>query len=192
MATKRDINMLEMVKEAAEKMYPGDEAKIEEFVQGFMNKVAGLGDILGQHFSLSKGLDSDTKTPTFGGSLAKGVGEQLGRGVTGAGINLGIAGIGYLANQVGMGVLKVNFSKAMNEAIQNNKILRQADKTKLWKFGETIFKFAPHVSTDSNVLTWVLSNAISGESIDGNTVKMLVELESRYTQNKSFSPKDHM
>lgn len=86
--------------------------------------------------------------------------------------------------------MHTKFLQTLANAIANSRILREADKEKVIRYGETVFDFAPNVAMDQNLLTAVLTNAIHGDGIDPMTIKTLTELENRHSQNSSFSPKD--
>lgn len=173
--------LIDLIKEEAKKLYPDNEKQAELFVNGFITKAAGLMD----YFTLESPNKETYKGPNFGGSIAKGLGESLGRtaaGMAGAGAIAGMAG---LAKTYSGHKLYNDFLKALQEAIQMNRILQVADPQKVMNFANTIFKFAPHVATDSNLLSSILANAIHGEGIDTMTIRTLTELEGRYSESKS-------
>lgn len=157
----------------------GNEEEAEQFVNGFMTKAAGIWDASGKEYSL-------------GSSVIKGTGESLGRSVVGGVASLGIAGIGAIAGAIKDHGLYNKFLNSLNEVMRTNSVVKEADKKKVIDFGNTIFKFAPHVATDPNLLSTILSNAIHGESIDPTTIKTLMELESRFREMKTFDHKAWM
>jgi hypothetical protein len=76
-------------------------------------------------------------------------------------------------------------------------VLRSAKKDKVNSFAESIYRFAPHVATDANLLASVLTNTIQGDLLDPMTIKYLTELESRYNEvrgpiSSMFSPKTYI
>jgi hypothetical protein len=58
-----------------------------------------------------------------------------------------------------------------------------ADRGRVKGYADTVFRFAPNVASDVNLLTSILANAVHGESIDPMTIKTLTELENRFTSN---------
>ena len=128
---------------------------------------------------------------TLGGSMIMGLGKALGEGVGGVLISAGIQGVANLASIVGENNLHTKFLESLANAIQSNRIIKEANKDRVRQYAETIFKFAPNVATDPNLLSSILANAIHGEGIDPMTIKTLTDLESRYKENTTFSPKSY-
>lgn len=162
--------MLEKVKQYAMEKYAGDVTLAEEFVKGFEKQAADQG---------------------FGSSLV----GALGKGVGGVAMGLGIHGLNLAFSEANRGALHTQFLSSLAKAVSSNRILREADKTKVQQYAETIFRFAPHVAGDSNLLSSILANAIHGEGIDPMTIKTLGDLESRYVENRmsgGFSPKTYV
>lgn len=183
-------DILDEVRAIALEQYK-DEAQVDQFMEGFVEKAASSN--LAQHFDLSKGLPgNETKAPTLGGSLAKGVGEQMGRSVVGAGATAAASGIMHLVRASQARKLYSAFIKSLTEATQMSKVLKSADKSRVVSYAHTVYKFAPHVATDSNMLSQILANAVHGDGIDPMTIRTLTELESRYMDTKAFRPKDYM
>lgn len=87
-------------------------------------------------------------------------------------------------------ILHNKFQSNLAKLIATNPILRQADASKVRSFGETIFKFGPHVASDINLLGPLLVHVVHGEAVDTQTIKSVVELEQRYSENQSFLPKN--
>jgi hypothetical protein len=159
--------VLKKVHEKASAIYK-DEKERAEFMEGFMKKVASL-------FNKEEAL--------------KGFASQLGRASAAGVVGAGLYGIASLVKEVKNHNKYNNFLKALNEAVQMNRVLKAADKDKVVKFAHTIYKFAPSVSTDPNMLSSILANAVHGDGIDPMTIRTLTELESRYTDTNSFNPK---
>lgn len=168
--------MSQMIKETIEKIaaekYPEDAQAAEEFVKAFMEKMAN--------------------EPSIPGSWNKGIGESLGRGVVGLGLGLGVAGVSHVVGGIRNQVMHNKFLQALNEAVQMNVILKKADKQKVLSYGETLFRYAPHVATDANMLAHLLSNAVQGDGIDAQTIRMAADLENRYQQNNEVRVKDYL
>lgn len=162
--------MLEKVKQYAMEKYAGDETLANEFVEGFQKEAAEAGLLNSAIGAVGKGI----------GGLAVGLGIH--------GLNQAFAG----AERAG---LHTQFLGALAKAIAGNRILREAEKQKVEQYAETIFKFAPHVACDPNLLSSILANAIHGEGIDPMTIKTLGDLEGRFIENRGaggFSPKSYV
>jgi hypothetical protein len=173
----KGTEMLEQVKQIALEKYAGDEELANAFVEGFQKEAAGLN---------WSGL---------GEQMLTGAAKAVGTGVVGLGMGLGIHGISQQIHNVSNNNLHAEFAEALRHAVATNTVLRQAKKDRIQNYAETIFKFAPHVSTDANLLSAILANAIHGEGIDPQTIRTLVDLESRYKDNSSasgFTPKSYV
>jgi len=116
--------------------------------------------------------------------------------------NIGKVGIGLAGGLVGAAILKgINsgsdayqnnvlhskYEAALLAVSNNNKIIKGANPTKVKSYADTIFKFAPHVASDPNLLGSLLVNSVLGEGVDTMTIKTLVELEGKYKDNTSSS-----
>lgn len=117
--------------------------------------------------------------------VLKGMSNALGKGVTGVGLQLGLLAASAISNAVANSNLRAKFLQALETAIKRSSILQQADKQKVMSFGDTIFKFAPSVATDANVLGMVLTNAIHGESLDPMTIQSLQNMERSFHERNS-------
>jgi hypothetical protein len=175
-------DILKYIYDKAKSRFDGDEALAEQMMNGFITKTAATLN------SYMKGTNTD-RAPNFPSSFAKGLAESAGRTAVGGVATLGLLGISALANSIREDNLHRKFMIALNEATQTNRVLKAADKNKVINFAETIFKFAPNVASDANLLGSILSNAIHGDSIDPMTVRTLTELESRYRDTTGFDPK---
>jgi len=171
---------LELQKKA-EALFPSDEKSRKDYVEGFVTKVAGI-------------LDAKFEDHSLGDSFfTRGIAQSAGKALVGGVAAAGFASLMGAVNVVKAHALYNKFLQALDEAIKSTPVLRAADKNKLMNFGNTIFKFAPHVATDTNVLETVLSNAIHGNSLDPMTIRMLTELEGRYRDSRNesnFNPKN--
>lgn len=171
--------MLEKIKTLALEKCAGNEQKALDFLTGFYDEL----------------LEKDASFGDMAGSLAKEFAGGIGKGLAGVTLGLGVAGIAAAAKDISKGTMHTQFTMALERAISTNPILRQAKKEKVINYAETIFKFAPHVATDANLLSSILANAVHGEGIDPQTIKTLTDLESRYTMTASpaaFSPKSYV
>jgi hypothetical protein len=156
--------------------YAGDETKAKEFTIGFMKEAAAPLPM------------------TFGQNFGKGLATALGTGVVGLGLGLGIHGMSSAFNSAGVNHLRGIFQTALSKAIASNPILTDADPAKVNSYAETIFKFAPHVACDPNLLSSILANAVHGEGIDPMTIRTIADLDGRIIEtrkNSLFTPKTY-
>lgn len=163
-------DILKKVHEKAASLYK-DEKEVNLFMTGFMEKIAAI-------------FDKTEALKNFSG--------QLGRASAGGVVGASLYGIAALVKEVKNHSKYNNFLKALNEAVQMNRVLKAADKDKVVKFAHTIYKFAPSVSTDPNLLSSILANAIHGDGLDPMTVRTLTQLEESYGKTTDFSPKQWM
>ncbi len=183
--------MIDKIEQYAMLKFAGDKEAVAEFLEGFSKEASFLGGMLnapvGQPIDPKKlGLkEPDTLQHT----IIKGIGGTLGQGIGNLAVTAGIAGAGNLFNSVKGMKLHSQFLQALEKAYQTNRILKEADKEKVLQYAETIFRFAPNISTDSNILSSVLANAIHGEGIYPDTIKMLTDIEAKYMDNSAFNPK---
>jgi hypothetical protein len=188
--------MLNKVKAYALEKYAGDKESAAEFIDGFvetMVKKAATGDPsrAQQAFSAAASqLNKVTGSNTMK-TIGKNVYDTVGKGIGGILVNMGVTGVGTAAAIVHNNNLHTKFLSALEKAISSNSIIRQYNKDKVRQYAETIFKFAPNVAADVNLLSSILANAIHGEGIDPMTIKTLTDLESRYRDMNQFTPKTY-
>jgi hypothetical protein len=183
------IDQDKLKKHALEK-FAGDQASADEFIEGFNKEAASLQSIL--NTVVGPGTTQSKRDPeTLGHTINKGIGKAMGEGLGGLAVGLGATSIGTLYNSVRGMALHSKFLQALERAYQGNRILKESPKEKVLQYAETIFKFAPNVATDSNLLSSILANAIHGDGIDPMTIKTLTELEGRYADNTTFNPKSY-
>lgn len=155
-------NMISFVHEKAMEKFAGNKVAADAFIAGFCKEAE----------------DSfRTIAAKAGVGLAAGV---LGAGLVGA-IN------SYRASSMDS-ALRQKFERALAQVIANNRVVKGAPVEKAKTYAETIFKFAPNVAADANLLSSILANAVLGEGIDQMTIKNLVDLEGRYRDNTGFRP----
>lgn len=177
--------MSELLKQTIEKIaaerFPNDADQSAEFIQGFLE---GFDK---QAANFVQGGAGGRPSLTVSDHINKGMGEALGKGVIGLGLTLGAAGVAHLAGGIKSQVLHNKFLKALVQATNMNVILKGADREKLLSYGETLFKYAPNVATDPNMLAHLLSYAIQGEGgMDAQIIRLASDLENRYQQNTSI------
>lgn len=171
--------MIEQIQEVYQlglEKYAGDETAAKEFVTGFM-KEAFFGN------------------PNLTSAVAKGVGGAIGGGLTGLGLGLAMHGVSSAMNAAAGMNLRKNFEASLSKVKASNALLEDADPTKVNGYAETIFKFAPHVACDPNLLSTVMGHIIQGEGVDTTIMKTLVELEAKIMEsrkNSMFSPKTYI
>jgi hypothetical protein len=181
MTNKIDGGTIAKIRQLALEKCAGDEKLAESFMEGFFDEV------------MTKQAAPEI---SLVGEMGKGFMNNIGKGMAGLAMGMGAMSVGKAFTGAMNDRLHGQFVNALRTAIQTNPILRQAKKEKVVNYAETIFKFAPHVATDANLLSSVLANAVHGEGIDPMTLKSLSELESRYkdntNDNQAFSPKSYV
>lgn len=145
-------------------------AEVDAFMDGFEKK-AFLG------------LTPDMIN-TAGEAAFRGIGG-IGAGLLGAAV---VKGVSSGASAVGNYQLRSKFEAALTQVTANNKIVKGARPEKARDYAETLFKFAPHVASDPNLLSSILANAVLGEGVDPQTIRTLVDLERGYMDNNSSKP----
>lgn len=185
--------MIDKIEQYAALKFGDDKQAAAEFIEGF-TKEAGildgmLGAATGQPVPSGK-PDIPPRAPdTLQHTILKGMGTSLGQGLGGLAITGSLTGLGTMYNKVHNMALHSKFLQALERAYQSNRILKEAPREKVMQYAETIFRFAPNISTDSNILSSVLANAIHGEGIYPDTIKMLTDIEDKYMGNSGFNPK---
>jgi hypothetical protein len=163
---------------------------IQEIYDFGLEKFAG-DETLAKEFT-SAFVKEAFMSPSFGAKAMEGAGVALGGGAMGLALGLGIHGMSNALQGVGTGFLRDKFRTSLNSAIASNPLLHDADKIKINSYAETVFKFAPHVACDTNLLSSILANAVQGEGLDPTTIHALADLEGRVTESRKnalFSPK---
>lgn len=171
-------SMLEKIKQLAMEKCAGDEQKAQEFLEGFYEELLT---------KQAAGFEV--------GHLIKEFSGGIGKGLAGVTLGLGVAGLTSAAKSISSDRMRTEFTQALAKAITSNPIIRQAKKEKVISYAETIFKFAPHVACDSNILSSVLAHVVQGEGVDTQIIKMLTDLEARYTMtatSTTFTPKSYV
>jgi hypothetical protein len=177
--------MLNKVKEYAMIKFANDAKAQEEFVEGFVKESNDFRKYLTKE-------PTRGTTPSIAEEMARGVSGALGKGIGGLAVALGATSVGTLYGHAKNMNLHSKFLQALEHAVSNNSILKEAKREKVLQYAESIFKFAPNVSTDPNILTSILANAVLGDGMDIMTMKTLTDLEDKYTSNNTFSPKTYV
>jgi hypothetical protein len=176
--------MLKEVKQYGLEKFAGNEELADEFVKGFVAQVA-------MEKAAAGGFKGGSEN--YGHDFAKSLVEGLGRGVGSFGVNAGVwAGVAGLkfVNDMSM---HTRFLKALDQAIRMSPdFLQKQPLPKIQRYADTIYKFAPMVATDPNLLQSVLTNAVHGDGVDITTIKSLTDLEGRWKDNGSIAPKTYV
>ena len=175
--------MLDKVKEYALVKFAGDEKAQAEFVEGFEKEASNFG--------FQELLGKERKKDSIADRMGLSVSEAMGKGIGGIAVSLGTMGVGSAYKHVVNLATHSKFLQALEFAVRHNRNLQNEDRAKILQYAETIFKFAPNVSTDPNILTSTLVNAVLGDGMDIQTIKTLTELEAKYTDNNAFSVKEY-
>ena len=155
----------------------------------------GLEKCAGDHeaaLEFTKAFVKEAFLGELSGEVAKGAGKAIGMGATGLAVGLGIHGISSTMSAMSGAAKREKFEIALAQALAHSPILQNAPKDKVRSFAETMFKFAPTVCADANIVTHVLDSAVMGESMDMTTIRSLADLESRVQDTKKnalFTPK---
>jgi hypothetical protein len=188
------MNYNEKIVEYAMEKFAGDQEACEAFIDGFMKEASAndvLKSFLNAHTSAGTTQGNVRPPETMGHTIARGVGNSMGQGLGSLAVGLGATAAGSMFNVAKNMALHSKFLQALEQAYKTNRILAQEDREKVLRYAETIFKFAPNIATDANILSSVLANAIHGEGIYPDTIKMLTDIEARYSGNTTFNPKSY-
>lgn len=163
----------------------GSEEAADAFVDGFQKQAAfGAFNFNGTGPGLFQRVMSAIPQNTVAPAVVKS-GIGLGAALLGAAI---IKGVTAGSNAISSYNTRGKFEAALAQVMANNKIVKGAPPNKAKDYAETIYRFAPHVAADPNLLSSILANAVLGEGIDPQTIKTLVELEGRFADNSSAVP----
>lgn len=181
--------MLEKIKELGLEKFAGNEELADQFVAGFVAHV-----MIEKEAQEVSELQKEAAGPQRGGQditadYLKGMATEAGKSSAGFVGNMAVSGLigGYrlVADQFRY----QRFLKALHQAIANSHVLREHDSKKVMKYADTIYRFAPLVAVDPNLLQSVLTNAVLGDGIDLMTIKSLTDLQGRYRENGAMNPK---
>lgn len=160
--------------------FAGDESAAKDFVKGFLKEA----------FEKSAGLPE-----TFFQAARSGAGKTVGTAAAAFGVGLGIHGISSMLNSAKTENLRTVYQSSLSKVVASNPLLHDADQQKLNSYAETIFKFAPHVACDANLLSSILAHINQGEGIDPMIIRTLTDLEAKLVESKKnalFSPKSYL
>jgi hypothetical protein len=185
--------MIENIEKYAKLKFPNDDQAVAEFIEGFtaFTKEAGFLDGMLNQPTGQSSKGAAREADTIQHTILKGIGSTLGSGIGNLMVTAGIATAGNMVGSVKNMALHSKFLQALERAYQSNRIIAAEPKEKVLQYAETIFRFAPNIATDSNILSSVLANAIHGEGIYPDTIKMLTDIEAKYLDNSGFNPKTY-
>lgn len=172
--------MLKEVKQMGLEKFAGDDELANEFVKGFVAQVA-----------LEKEAAAPTKgqPESYGANFTRGLIGELGKNVGSLGVNLGVGAAVTGYRFITDGARHTRFLKALEQALHMSEFLRRQPREKVERYADTIYKFAPMVATDPNLLQSILTNAVHGDGVDIMTIKSLTDLEGKWRDNGSIAPK---
>lgn len=170
--------MLEKIRQMAMEKLASEE-EVNAFMEGFeaqmLNKEASLFNGNLGNVILNGMSNPNAQKAAFG----------LAAGLLGAAIVKGVnSGSSAVANYN----LRNKFEMALAQVMSTNRVVKGAKPEKAKEYAETLFRFAPHVASDPNLLSSILANAVLGEGVDPQTIKTLVDLEGRYVDNNRSNP----
>jgi len=120
------------------------------------------------------------------GTLAKATTEGGGKAIGALGVGLlGAAlakGINTASGSMAASQNRQKFEAALAQVLATNKIVKE-NPARAKTYAESLFKFAPNVMGDANLLSQVLANVVQGEGIDPGTIKSITDLEDRFRGN---------
>lgn len=181
------MEISELRKEAQEKMGLSD-AQADAFVEGFLKEASF--NFLNYEVKPS-GKDSGlTLGQSMAGSLGNSVANAVGGGLGSLAVNSLVSGVAGIVSSARSAVLYRQFTDALKLVMESNRLIRNADRNKVVSYADTIYKFAPHVASDANLLSQLLANAIHGEGVDPSTIETITRLEERYSKDTGFKPKN--
>lgn len=177
-----DVNQLR--EEAKAQMGFTDE-QADAFVDGFVKEAAsGFPDPAGG------GKAPWSATTSMGHGIVDNFAKNIGGGLGNLAVNSIVGGVVGLVGSARSSMLHRNFTESLKTVIESNRIVRNADRNKVMSYAETIYRFAPHVASDVNLLSQLLSNSIHGEGVDPTTIETITRLEERIGKDNSFKPKN--
>lgn len=176
-----DVNQLRA--EAKEQMGFTDE-QADAFVEGFIKEASvGMPATVG-------GKEPWSAATSITHGIVDNFARNIGGGLGNLAVNTLVGGVANLVGSARDSMLHRNFTESLKTVIENNRIVRNADRNKVMSYADTIFRFAPHVASDVNLLSQLLSNSIHGEGVDPTTIETITRLEERLGKDTSFKPKN--
>ena len=131
---------------------------------------------------------------TWEADAISGAFKALTGGAVGIGLGLGMHGLSTAMNAAGTNSLRTHFQTSLARVKATNPLLEDADSSKVDSYAETIFKFAPHVAADPNLLSSVLGHCVQGEGVDTTNLKTITDLDAKLIEARKgamFSPKNY-
>lgn len=143
---------------------------------------------VGDELDLSIRLNGMDKEASFGANFISAFGgKEVGKAALGLGAaalgGLGAMAVKKVARGFGASANRSAYETALQHAISSSEVL-QNNPEKAKMMGDSIFRVAPNVASDANLLRNILDNSIYGESIDLQTVKAVTDLEEKLLKNE--------
>lgn len=175
------MDVLQLRKEAQEQLGLND-AQADAFIDGFIKEAS---------FPSTQAPREPWKATTAAGhNLVESFGKNIGGGLGNLAVNSLVSGIAGIVGSARESMLYRKFTESLKTVIESNRIVRNADRNKVMSYAETIYRFAPHVASDVNLLSQLLANSIHGEGVDPSTIETITRLEERYGKDSGFKPKN--
>lgn len=181
--------MLEKIKELGLEKFAGDEELADQFVAGFVAHVMLEKEAQEVEAMQKEAAGPGVRKPDLTTEYMSGIAHEAGKASAGFAGNMAVGALVGGFRLVKDQFRYQRFLKALEQAISNSHTLREANRQKVGKYADTIYRFAPLVAVDPNLLQSVLTNAILGDGIDLMTIKSLTDLQGRYSDNASLNPK---
>lgn len=123
-------------------------------------------------------------------AAAEGFGSIMPRVMVPLGVGLGIMAAAKATKAIIGQVDKSKFDKVLAEVLQTNEMLKGADPAKIQSIAQSIFRLAPSIATDPNLLSTVLQNQINNSSgFDLKIGRELVDIEDKLRNRSSLGLK---
>lgn len=169
----------------------------ELMVEGIMKGIENSEAVKAALDLSGEGMD---KEASVWGTVAN-IGKKVGGSMADKAGTLAMAGVGglgihnYLKAKRNAETINqfADYQNALATVAGRNERLANENSERLNDLGSSIFKFAPTVASDPNVLETVLDNAVQYGGLDAQTVRSLQELEERYRNlNEVPVPRTYM
>lgn len=193
-------DMIDFIHAQAMEKFAGNKEAADEFVEGFLKEASSnwpgpnsfkMPKDFGPFKPFVSARPISGAPETFRGIMSSETAKTIGK--VGVGLAAGLLGAGLIGainhyrTTSTSSTLRRKFEAALAQVMATNKVVKGVSQDKAKNYAETIFKFAPNVAADVNLLSSILANAVLGEGIDQMTIKNLVDLEGRYMDNMNPS-----
>ena len=127
------------------------------------------------------------------GAMAEGFGAAVPRVLIPLGVGAGLIAATKAVGAISRQIDKNKFEAAYRQALSTNKMLDGIDPVKLRSLADTIFRLAPTVACDPNLLSTTLQAQIhDAQGMSTKVARELVDLEDKISgrSSNSFKPKE--